>query len=145
MSQPGAIVPRWSFADRLRKIRRDVVRAATQADMAALLEYPRPAYVNWESGTSRPRDIVEVAQRIERLTGVPASWVLGLEDAPAAVSTKESCSTGARRHRARRGGLTVGARRLPRPGYRAGNWSLDRRRRIAASRRGVTSFVTLSA
>ena len=37
----------------------------------------------WEAGRSRPHDITEIAQTIERVFGVPAAWTLGvLEPAP---------------------------------------------------------------
>lgn len=87
MSQaaPGPVIPEWSLADRLRKIRRDVVRA-DQAQMAAMLGWPKNAYQNWEIGKARPREIVAVAKRIEALTGVPATWVLGLDEPAAAAA-----------------------------------------------------------
>ena len=88
---PPREAPQWSFADRLRKIRRDVVGAGSQAEMAELLGVPRAAYSNWETGTSRPREIVAIARRVELLTGVPATWVLGLDEA---VPAAESITTG---------------------------------------------------
>ena len=55
--------------------------------MAELLDWPLAAYSNWEAGKAKPRELVEVAKRIERLTGVPATWVIGLvETAPADTS-----------------------------------------------------------
>lgn len=73
------VVPVWTFADRLRKVRRDIV-GVEQAEMAARLGLPKGAYQSWETGKARPREIVAVARRVELLTGVPASWTLGLDD-----------------------------------------------------------------
>ena len=98
MSQeaPGRVIPDWSLADKLRKIRRDVV-GVDQAEMAARLGWPKGAYQSWEAGKARPRELVALAKRIELLTGVPATWVLGLDDAaatPSATGTAESITTG---------------------------------------------------
>lgn len=73
--------PEWSFADRLRKIRREA--HFQQDDFAARLGVNENQYKAWESGRNNPRDIVSIAKRIELLTGVPAQWTLGLADAPA--------------------------------------------------------------
>ncbi|URC18077.1 helix-turn-helix DNA binding domain protein [Arthrobacter phage Cole] len=40
------------------------------------------AYSHWEAGRNTPRNLVTVAQRIEMLTGIPATWTLGLMDGP---------------------------------------------------------------
>lgn len=73
--------PRWTLADRLRKIRREVV-GGSQAEMAALLGWPLGAYSNWEAGKAKPRELIAVATQIERVTGVPAEWVVGLRESP---------------------------------------------------------------
>ncbi len=80
MTAPPVLLPTWTLADRLRKIRRDVLRIE-QRDMADRLGMGAQAYSAWESGRSRPRDVVAVARRIEMLTGVPAGWTLGLDEA----------------------------------------------------------------
>lgn len=69
-------VPEWTFADRVRKIRRET--GLTQAEFAQAIEAKDKAYGAWESGTNQPTDIVAVAKRIELAFRVPASWVLGL-------------------------------------------------------------------
>lgn len=74
-------VPEWNFADRLRKIRRD--RHLTQEEFAERLGVKPVTFSAWEAGRSRPHDITEIAQTIERVFGVPAAWTLGvLEPAP---------------------------------------------------------------
>lgn len=77
---PGksSAVPQWTFADRVRKIRRDVLRME-QGEFAGLLGVTRQAYAAWESGRNEPRSILAVARRIEEVSGVPAAWVLGIE------------------------------------------------------------------
>lgn len=32
----------------------------------------------WEQGRNRPKDVVELAESVEREFGVPAAWVLGV-------------------------------------------------------------------
>lgn len=72
------VIPSWTFADRLRKIRRDVA-GLTQADFAATLELPKDRYANWEFGRGYPRNLLAVAKRIELAYSVPAKWTLGME------------------------------------------------------------------
>lgn len=72
--------PEFSFGDRIRKIRREVAHM-TQAEMADELGVGMQAYSAWESGRTKPDDIVAVAKRIAlRWRGITASWVLGLDD-----------------------------------------------------------------
>lgn len=70
-------LPRWTFADRIRKIRREQARLS-QAAFAARLGVGDKAYAAWETGSNNPGDIVGIAQRIEHEFGVPAAWTLGL-------------------------------------------------------------------
>ena len=74
------VIPAWSLADRLRKIRRDVLGNLSQEEMAERLDVPKPRYGAWENGHGRPRDMVAIAKRIEVISGVPATWVLGLDE-----------------------------------------------------------------
>lgn len=74
------MIPAWSLADRLRKIRRDVLGNLSQEEMAVRLDVPKPRYGAWENGHGRPRDMVAIAKRIEVISGVPATWVLGLDE-----------------------------------------------------------------
>lgn len=72
--------PEFSFGDRIRKIRREVAHM-TQAEMADELGVGMQAYSAWESGRTKPDDIVAVAKRIAlRWRGITAGWVLGLDD-----------------------------------------------------------------
>ncbi|NNH23409.1 helix-turn-helix domain-containing protein [Pseudokineococcus marinus] len=74
----AAVIPQWTLADRLRKIRQ--MAGMGQRDFSAQLEVPPSRYAQWEAGNNKPRDVVAVARRIELLTGVPASWTLGVHD-----------------------------------------------------------------
>ncbi|ODV07748.1 MAG: hypothetical protein ABT15_06645 [Pseudonocardia sp. SCN 73-27] len=85
MTTPAAgtkpVVPRWTFADRMRKVRFDVLELH-QAELAEKLGVTKAAYAAWESGRTQPRDLIAIARRVELLSGVPASWLLGV-DTPA--------------------------------------------------------------
>lgn len=73
-------VPSWSLCDRLRKVRRD--RHLTQEQMAAALGVKAVTWSSWESGRTRPHDVVGLASSIELRFGVPAAWVLGVLTSP---------------------------------------------------------------
>ena len=77
----GFHIPTWEFSDRLRKIRRAVARL-TQEQMAAELGASQRAYAAWETGRTKPDDIVAVAKHIARRWGIPPTWTLGLDDSP---------------------------------------------------------------
>lgn len=70
-------VPDWSLGDRLRRVRRDA--HLSQSAMADRLGVGRGAYSQWESDLGRPRELVEVARKIEEEFEVPAAWVLGVD------------------------------------------------------------------
>lgn len=70
--------PEWTFADRLRKVRRDVLDV-DQGEFADRLSVSRKAYASWEMGRTKPRDILALAHTVEFVTGVAASWLLGFE------------------------------------------------------------------
>jgi transcriptional regulator with XRE-family HTH domain len=76
MSNTPDGLPTWSFADRLRKIRRD--RHLTQEQIAREIGVKAVTWASWEANRNRPGDVVEVAARIERRYGVPAAWTLGV-------------------------------------------------------------------
>ncbi len=77
---PGRI-PQWSFDDRIRKVRRQL--GYTQDEMADALEVGLKAYSAWEAGKNTPSDILSVAQKLERVTGVPRQWFIGwMDDEP---------------------------------------------------------------
>lgn len=69
-------VPEWTFADRLRKARRQL--GLTQREFAEKIEADPRRYAQWENDANLPRDLVQVAQRVEREAGVPAAWLIGL-------------------------------------------------------------------
>ena len=73
----SGVVPEWTFADRLRKARQTA--SLDQREFAQAINASSSQIASWESGRSIPRDKVAVAKRIELLTRIPASWVLGLE------------------------------------------------------------------
>jgi DNA-binding XRE family transcriptional regulator len=78
-AQPASSrVPQWTFADRIRKIRTDVLDLH-QHEMATQLGVTKAAYAAWESGRTQPRDILAVARRVELATRVPAAWLLGVD------------------------------------------------------------------
>lgn len=74
---PGRI-PQWGLDDRLRKVRRDM--GMTQEELAAALGVGAKAYGAWEAGTNRPADVLEVAQKMEAVSGVPRQWFIGWID-----------------------------------------------------------------
>lgn len=74
---PGRI-PQWTFAERARKVRRDM--HLTQAEMATQLDVGLKAYSAWESGKNSPEDLSDIAVKLERITGVPRVWFLGWAD-----------------------------------------------------------------
>lgn len=57
-----------------------------QAEFAAELGVTKAAYAAWESGRNEPRTILATARRIEALSGVPAVWLLGMDDGAATTS-----------------------------------------------------------
>jgi DNA-binding XRE family transcriptional regulator len=77
----GYRIPQWDFSDRLRKIRREVAHL-TQQQMATELGASQRAYAAWETGRTKPDDIVAVAKRIALRWGIPPTWTLGLDDGP---------------------------------------------------------------
>lgn len=76
----GPITLDWGLGDRLRRVRRHV--AMSQAELANALGTNQRTYASWEAGQSNPRNLVAIAQMVERVSGVAATWVLGMEDGP---------------------------------------------------------------
>lgn len=79
---PGGLIPEWTLGDRLRKVRR--IGGLGQAEFAAELGTNQKTYASWETDKSAPRHahLITIAKRIELITGIPASWVLGVESTP---------------------------------------------------------------
>lgn len=78
MAEAAAVIPEWTFADRLRKSRQ--IAGMDQRVFALHLGVKSSAYAQWEAGNNKPRDVVAVAKRVELLTHVPATWLLDLGD-----------------------------------------------------------------
>lgn len=78
----GVVYPHWSFGDRIRKAR--VTTGMTQEEFAAAIQVKEGTLAAWETSRAHPRatDIVDVAKRIEALTGIPTAWLLGIDDGP---------------------------------------------------------------
>lgn len=76
----GVANPSFEFCDRLRKVRRTIA-GMSQAEMALKLGVGRQAYAAWESGVSRPTDIVAVARQVANLwpAQVTAAWMLDID------------------------------------------------------------------
>lgn len=71
--------PEFTFADRLRRIRRD--QDLTQEEFAAVLDVGNKRYAAWESEANTPRFdvVVPLANRIGELYGMEVrDWLLGL-------------------------------------------------------------------
>lgn len=76
-------IPEWTFGDRVRKARRE--NGWAQTDLADSLS-ERLGYVisaktvgAWETDQHKPADVVDIAQGLEAITGIPATWFLGLD------------------------------------------------------------------
>ena len=72
------VTPTWTFGDRLRKTRS--LAGMDQRAFATTLGVTASALAQWEPGRAVPRDIVTIAKRVERQTGVPAAWILGINE-----------------------------------------------------------------
>lgn len=78
LARMSALIPQWTFADRLRKARQTL--GVRQSEFAELIHEPGPRYSQWEAGNNLPRDLVGVARRVSLATRIPATWLLGLDD-----------------------------------------------------------------
>lgn len=68
-------IPVWTLGDRIRKARKTA--GLTQAELAAAIgEKSSTSINNWETGASKPRDLVDKVRLIGDATGVPVSWLL---------------------------------------------------------------------
>ena len=95
--QPIQTVPEWTLGDRLRKARR--LTGMTQRDFCAAIDADPKSYAQWEADHNRPRQLVEVCQAVELVTGVSAAWLIGLPvpsggDGSALQHRRNALSTG---------------------------------------------------
>lgn len=68
-------IPQWGLEDRLRKIRREM--GLTQAEISEQLGVGLKAYSAWEAGTNAPGDVLDIATKLEKVSGVPRQWTIG--------------------------------------------------------------------
>ena len=73
----AAITPEWTLGDRLRKARHHA--GMGQKEFAEALGTTPGSLATWETDRSRPRDLIALAKRVEMLTRIPATWLLGLD------------------------------------------------------------------
>lgn len=70
------------FGDRLRLVRvkhgKRLRRKMTQDEFAFRIHQSPSAYKQWEAGNNMPEKPVDVAKMVERETGAPAAWLLGV-------------------------------------------------------------------
>lgn len=71
--------PEWTFGDRLRKVRRDVL-GMTQPELADALGIDTRRLAAWETDRNRPRDLRGLAHQLEQLSGVDQGWFLADTD-----------------------------------------------------------------
>jgi transcriptional regulator with XRE-family HTH domain len=104
----GPVYPDWSLGDRIRKAR--VTTGMTQTEFAAAIGVKEGTLAAWETSRAHPRsaDIVDVAKRIETVTKIPASWLLGMDDGPPSPPSPPA-------HPFRQPGATVQRRLRPVP------------------------------
>lgn len=71
------VLPRWTFADKLRKVRMTYTRF-TRDQFADQLGYGQSRYGAWEDGRNVPKDEIvwDIACRINELYRVPQSWMV---------------------------------------------------------------------
>lgn len=82
-TQPAAISVEWTLGDRLRRIRRSV--HMTQDEFAATLGVGGKAYAAWEADRNYPEHVIDLARHVQAVFGVPASWLLGIDENPRPV------------------------------------------------------------
>lgn len=78
--QPERFYPAWTLGDRIRKAR--MTTGLHQREFAQLIKVESGSLAAWETDRTIPRNMVVVAKSIENITGVPAAWLLGLDDGP---------------------------------------------------------------
>lgn len=87
-----AIIPTWTLGDRIRKAR--ILRGMDQRQFADALGVKAGTLAGWETDRQRPRNLVEIARKIQQITEVPASWILGLGSLSQEYVTHNGASLG---------------------------------------------------
>lgn len=79
-TETGPVAPHWSFGDRVRKCRTTV--GMTQGEFAAAIGVTESSLAAWETDRAMPRSrsLIDVCKRIEVVTNVPHSWLLGSDE-----------------------------------------------------------------
>jgi transcriptional regulator with XRE-family HTH domain len=80
-------IPQWTYGERLRKARADA--GLEQEEMASRLGVSTGTISNWELGRTQGRKMLTRVEEWAEITGVPAAWLLGIED-PALVPGGQS-------------------------------------------------------
>jgi transcriptional regulator with XRE-family HTH domain len=73
--------PKLEFGDYVRAARRSL--GLNQESFAAQLGVKTTTLGAWETGRNTPDNLAEVAEMLERATGISRAWFLGWGDAPA--------------------------------------------------------------
>lgn len=81
------VIPAWTFGDRIRKARG--IAGMTQAEFAVAINVSEASLAQWETDRARPRELLDVAKRVDGLTDIPAQWLLGLSLLPRLDSNQE--------------------------------------------------------
>ena len=68
------VVPEFEFGDRLRKAR--LYAGLTLAPVAAEMGVSEAAVSKWERNESPPRNVWDIVERYQNLTGVDKNWLL---------------------------------------------------------------------
>lgn len=69
--------PTWSFADRVRKVRREL--GMTQAQFAELTGFGEKSIAAWETGKNTP-NLVAASVKLEETTEIDRYWWLGWDE-----------------------------------------------------------------
>lgn len=74
------VIPMWTLGDRLRKARHHA-ELDTRA-MAEVCGVTQASISQWETGASKPRDLLAVTAAYSEATGVDQAWLLGVSSGP---------------------------------------------------------------
>jgi transcriptional regulator with XRE-family HTH domain len=76
----GRVIPVWTIADKIRKVRR--MAGQTQAEFAEAMRVGKAQLQGWESEHSRPsyQSLMLLAMMCEAQLGVPVDWIMEGDD-----------------------------------------------------------------